>query len=97
MILFHPHKSSFQVCLGIAVPVFSHDPEAFFISHQTLAEMLQFLIQLLDLRFSFSFSINELYPFSSGNRIKVLLQLQDFKRRAVINLNDCIICKFFML
>ena len=100
MVLFHPHERCFQVCFGIAVAVFPHDLKTFLIFHQAASAFFQFLVKLLDFQLMLSFPINEPNPFSFGYPYQVLLQLQDLKRGAMINLNDGVIgdllmfCKF---
>ena len=100
MVLFHPHERCFQVCFGIAVAVFPHNLKTFLIFHQAASAFFQFLVKLLDFRLMLSFPINEPNPFSFGYPYQVLLQLQDLKRGAMLNLNDGVIgdllmfCKF---
>ena len=67
MILFHAHKGCFQICFGIAVPVFPHDLKTIFIAHQTRSAFFQLFIEFLDLRFVLSFSLNKLDSFSLRN------------------------------
>ena len=96
MVFFHPHECCFQVCFGIAVAVFPHDLKTFLIFHQAGPAFFQFLVELLDFRFTLSFPVNESDPFSFRNPHQVLLQLQDLKRGAVIHFNDGVIGDLLM-
>ena len=96
MVFFHPHEGCFRVCFGIAVAAFPHNLKTFLILHQADPAFFQFLVKFLDLWFMLPFPVNESDPFSLRNLHQVLLQLQDFKRGTVVDLNDGVIGDFLM-
>ena len=91
MVFFHPHKSRFQVCFGIAVPVLSHDLIALFVSQQAFPAFFQFLIQFLYPRLLFSSAVNKEDPLPFCDPQQVPPEPCHLKRGAVVDLNDRII------